>query len=89
MSSKKFDKETQESSETQTQDQQPQVEDWRPDYFPTSAKPVFKKTAFLVISILFLCVFLGYCSKEESTNENTKPVEQKTEQPEDEEEFFE
>lgn len=67
-------------------------EDWRPDYFPTSAKPVFKKVGFLLIGILILCLFLGYCSTEDSsdkTDSKTNHAVTTDENEENEAEIFE
>lgn len=71
MSSKKDETEGQLKESTPAQDSMPK--DWRPDYFPTSAKPVFLKVSSLFIGILILCLFLGYCS--ESENSRNKNIE--------------
>ena len=39
----------------------PQLEeDWNPDYFPTSAKPIFKVIGFLVLAITILILAGSY-----------------------------
>ena len=57
-------------------------QDWSPDYFPTSAKPIFKKLSILFVSVLTLCLFLGYCSQKANDpgekTEDQKKVESET-----------
>jgi hypothetical protein len=54
-------------------------EDWSPDHFPTSAKPIFKKVSILTVGILTLCLFLAYCSQNDvdtkKGTENSKKIE--------------
>lgn len=38
-------------------------ENWSPDEFPTSAKPIFKAVALLVIAIIGLCSLVYYWSE--------------------------
>lgn len=86
MTSKKLGTNENDPPETEAQEQHPQTEDWRPDYFPTSAKPVFKKIGILTISILILCLFLGYCSTEETKTEQKTQEQQALPQNEEESE---
>lgn len=71
MSSKKEDKIT---TQTEPQDvpNTTATDDWRPDYFPTSAKPVFKKMGLLFLGILVLCLFLAYCSQNDADEKKHK-----------------
>ncbi len=69
MSSKKDDNEP---TQTEPQDVQKATDDWRPDYFPTSAKPVFRKIGLLFLGILTLCLFLAYCSQNDSPTKDSK-----------------
>lgn len=49
--------------------------DWSKDYFPTSAKPVFRSMALLALIIVILCVMVYYLSEdrpEEQPAENKR-----------------
>ena len=49
-------------------------DDWSPDQFPTSAKPIFKRTALLVGAIALLCS-VTYFISDNSDVEQPKPEE--------------
>ncbi len=53
----------------------PNLGDWSPDYFPVSAKPIFRRTLYLVLAVAFLCGGVAYCSREaaEDTSSETSP----------------
>jgi hypothetical protein len=53
--------------------------DWRPDYFPTSPKPIFLKISALSLSILILCLFLAYCSDPKDQHKNNVDTQNNSE----------
>ncbi len=52
------------------QNEQVDLGDWDPDRFPTSAKPVFKKSILLVFFLGALCFLLYQCSEHEESPES-------------------
>ena len=75
MSSKKDSDVRAELSDQEKIDSLP--EDWSPDHFPTSAKPIFKKISILTAGILILCLFLAYCSQNDTEKGDATPEQKK------------
>jgi len=43
----------------------PNLGDWSPDYFPVSAKPIFRRSFLLLLGVAALCFSVAYCSEHE------------------------
>ena len=52
----------------------PKLGDWSPDYFPVSAKPIFRRSLLLLLGVGALCFSVAYCSEHEevSTEKNSQ-----------------
>lgn len=51
----------------------PELGDWSPDYFPVSAKPIFRRSLMLLCGVAILCLSVAYCSEHEVQNTQTEP----------------
>ena len=51
-------------------------EDWSPDSFPTSARPVFRAVAILVLIISLLCAIVYYTSEHPEKDAEIKKKQQ-------------
>lgn len=51
--------------------------DWSPDYFPTSAKPVFRSAVLLVLTIIGLCLLAAWCTQGDEVDTANEQVEKK------------
>ena len=64
----------------------PDLGDWSPDYFPVSAKPIFRRSLMLLCGVAILCLSVAYCSEheEQSMDTNTEsPKSWSPQNPED------
>jgi hypothetical protein len=55
-----------EEDKKQNEQTNPDLGDWDPDHFPTSAKPVFRKSVLLVFFLGALCFLVYQCSEHET-----------------------
>lgn len=54
--------------EDKKQNEQNNLGDWRPDYFPTSPKTVFKRSFLLTFFLGALCFSVYQCSEHDGAN---------------------
>ncbi len=61
----------------------PNLGDWSPDYFPVSAKPIFKRSLILLGAVAVLCFSVAYCSEHADENQPTKTPDPSNQQNQD------